>query len=163
MRKILIIAALASLTMAPMAFAGHNGSQSAYTVAHEKGVTVYRGHIAQPNYQAITHRRALTQQAQQKAEALALHNKQQQALAAQIKTLQALEGRINTLEHTRQRPRTRSRYGYGRSYYGNPRFFGTNGFIGNSNFSGATIQLGGHSYRPRYRHQKRRMVRKRHY
>lgn len=54
------------------------------------------------------------------------------AIAANQKAILA-QGRRNTNRYSGSSRR--------RTFYGNPPFFGRNGFIGNSNFSGATIQI----------------------
>lgn len=139
MRSIAFMILLAGLSVPGLAYAGASGD-AVYKKSVEQGVTVYRAQPSQENAAYVANLHQQYVQRQQKADLKRKIYKQQRQIAAQKKSIAALETRLTKVEaqkttHTRQR---RSRYN--RSYYGNPRFFGPNGFRGNSNFSGATVK-----------------------
>ena len=136
MRRLILTTLFAAALCPVSAFASEAGS--AYTAQSQNGVTVYRGQYPDRNFQVMA---ALQNQHRQRAEHAALKSqlaRQERDLAAQKQDISALQTRLDTREE-KTAPRKRSRYG--RKYSGNNRFFGRNGFIGNSNFSGATQPL----------------------
>lgn len=141
MRLLAIPLFAASLAFPATAMAGnyysHNACQtkaaSSMTTSCQSGVTVYRGQPVQYNYaamQRVSHDQKMAVQASQLEAQL---RKQKRKLKSQKKMIAELEERIDGLE---EKPRRRGRYN--RVYYGNSRFFGRNGFVGNGNFSGAS-------------------------
>lgn len=136
MRRFILTAVFAA-ALCPLAVsAGETGS--AYTAQSENGVTVYRGHHPEHNFQVMA---ALQNQHKQRAEHAALKSQmaiQKRELAEQQQDISMLQTRLDAKKEEAA-PKRRSRYG--RKYSGNNRFFGRNGFIGNSNFSGATQPL----------------------
>ena len=61
-----------------------------------------------------------------------LADARQAEASARLSAIEAKQDLILERQKTQSQPRRRV-------YYGNPRFFGRNGFIGNRNFSGATV------------------------
>ncbi len=123
------------------AFAG-NGS--GYSAEMDNGVVVYRG---QHGPLITDHERKLLKQEERqdmkarKAAELGLLNAK---LDAQTNQLAALHDHMISLEEAhRAKPRRR------KVYYGNPAFFGRNGFIGNRYHGGATMLGEGPRYRRR--------------
>ena len=114
----------------------------AYTSSYESGVQVFRGnHGAAYSAQAVEIVRLQDQReaAARQAEETARLSAQLAAQSAQIAALQRSVERHQDKSHTRKRRRT---------YYGNPVFFGRNGFYGNRHFSGAAPTQNRHRYRP---------------
>ena len=128
MKKALIVAGIFIACSAGVAHAG------GYSVSNEGQVAVYRGHAPTVDpyaLQAYYHQ----QEADEKARRLkAKIRVQKRELRQQAEELERLAARTARLEEqARRRPR------YGRSYYGNSRFFGVNGFVGNRFYSGGTV------------------------
>lgn len=122
-------------------------SQTAHCYTYENGVHVLRGkHSPTVSQQAF----AFTQEQarlEQQAKELAAVNRLTSAVRQQNSEISALRSQVSTLQTQRtQRPRRRT-------YYGNPAFFGRNGFIGNRFHGGGTVQL---PRRPRRSGQVRR-------
>lgn len=137
MRSIAVMILIAGLSVPSLAHAGT--ANKTYTKSVEQGVTVYRAQPSQDNAAYVASLHQAYVQREQKADLKRKIYKQQRQISAQKKSIAALETRLTKVEAqktTTQRPTRR----YGKSYYGNPRFFGRNGFRGNSNFSGATVQ-----------------------
>lgn len=140
------IVVTASLCFSPLVFsASAQASSTAHscnctsgiTVQQAGSVTIYRGPSVSYDYRAADRARQAKRQEDLLAKQQRLQNRKAQAQAERIAKL---EGRVEGLEaraEDRQRPRRRS----GRTFIGNPRFFGRNGFLGNSNFSGGSVQL----------------------
>lgn len=109
---------------------------TAHCYTYENGVHVLRGkHLPAVSQQAF----ALQQEQarlEQQARELAAANRLTTALRQQNAEITALRSQVTTLgaQRAQQRPRRRT-------YYGNPAFFGRNGFIGNRYHGGGTIQL----------------------
>ncbi len=135
---IFIMAAMGSTTSA---FAG-SCQYTAHCVSQESGVYVYRGKHA-PSIST----RAIALQAEQARQAkaardLAAVNRLKASIDRQNAEIAALRTQVAEGQRVeRRRPRRRV-------YYGNPAFFGRNGFVGNRFFSGATVPLP-HPQRPR--------------
>lgn len=124
--------------MAAPALAGGSG----YSQSDEGGITIYRGqHGAVVSAKALEITRA-NQEREAEARQRAKLNRLRDQIAEQSRQIESL-GMV--LDKT-QKPAARKR----RAYYGNPAFFGRNGFIGNSHHGGATIQLPRRPKRPRY-------------
>lgn len=139
--QLLGIIGLIGLLFPATAYAGHG---SGYTQSHERGIQVYRGHHG-PSYSSdalqIVQMRERREAKAKKAREIA---RLEQQLAVQTAQIEALERTIDDHKedsHSRKRRRV---------YYGNPAFFGRNGFVGNRNFSGAIISppRRRHHYRP---------------
>lgn len=139
-----VLTGIASLVLiAPPASAGdlcqcgHN--VSGITTEKVGTVSVYRGPAVSYDYAAAERARQnniRSERARKTRQANA------RAQAVQNAKIDRLEGKIDALSaRTEQKQTRRNIYGYGRSYRGNNRFFGRNGFRGNSNFSGATVSL----------------------
>ncbi len=106
-----------------------------YSVSQDGAVKIYRGDVPTVS-QAAIHNDFQAEKAKAKTKRLqAKMRAQKRALREQQVELDRLEHKIEHLEDKLDRPRPR----YGRSYYGNPRFFGVNGFVGNRFHSGGTI------------------------
>jgi len=135
---------------AALMFSGVNAQagscvQSAHCYSHESGVQVIRGqHNAPVSQAALAHHKHKIKM-EQRAREIAAANRLTNAVKAQNSEIAALRTQVSQLGKQRN---TRSRR---RVYYGNPRFFGRNGFAGNRNFSGATVQLPRRRHRPRVR------------
>ena len=113
----------------------HAGDGPAFTATQEKGVTVYRRTHPELNFEVLAARQRAMEHMHEKAAFERKVRQQKRELAALQSHIQLLE----TQQPNVQKPKRRSRYG--RSYYGNNRFFGPNGFVGNRHFSGASPQL----------------------
>jgi len=117
---------------------GHSACQtktaSSMTTSCQRGVTVYRGQPVQYNYAAIQRASDNKKLAAQASELQVRLRQQKRRLKSQERMIAELEDRIDDLEEPPRRGR------YDQVYYGTPRFFGRNGFIGNGNFSGATTR-----------------------
>lgn len=143
-------ACIAPLTLiAPIASAGESchcvKRVSSITTEKVGTVSVYRGPAVSYNYVAA-------ERSRQNDERARMAKKERQAdrraREAQNSKIDRLEGKIDALSARTEQTKTRRNiYGYGRSYRGNNRFFGRNGFIGNSNFSGATVRLPNRGHR----------------
>ena len=136
MRRIAITLIFAGLACPVTALAGT--PHAAFTESHEKGVTIYRGQTSKRNYHVMT---SLQQGAHLRAEQARLKSRlaiQDRKIAQQQRSIAELKAQQRQLA-AQSKPKRRPRYG--RSYSGNNPFFGRNGFIGNSNFSGATQVL----------------------
>ncbi len=131
MRKILIGLGAALCLVPTTAQAG------GYTVQQEGTVKVYRGKPAQISPYAVRNCKKRQYKAEQARAQQLQVQAQNREIDRQAAEIRALKHDIDHLEERLERPRPR----YGRSYYGNPRFFGVNGFIGNRNFAGATVRL----------------------
>jgi len=138
MRSIAVIILLAGLTAPSLAQAG-GSSDTVYSKSVEQGVTVYRAKPSQENAAYVKSLHQQYVQRQEKADLKRKIYKQQRQIAAQKKSIANLETRLTKVEAQKTRTRKRGSR-YNRSYYGNPRFFGRNGFRGNTNFAGATVQ-----------------------
>ena len=128
MKKIILGMAILTLGMPALAHA------SGYSASQEGAVTVYRGNVAQVSDRALDahyHRK----NAEEKNRRLKAKLRAQKRDIREQKTeLARLQRQVERLEdRADRRPR------YGRSYYGNNRFFGVNGFVGNRFYSGATV------------------------
>lgn len=131
--KILGIGMILAISAAP-ANAG-SCSMTAHCYTYENGVHVLRGeHGPVVSQQALAQQQMRVRQEQQARE-LAAVNRLNASIRQQNAEIAALRSQVDNLQT--QRPQRQRR----RTYFGNPRFFGSNGFIGNSNFSGGTIQL----------------------
>lgn len=108
---------------------------SGYEVQQEQGVVIYRGQHPVSNFQAMAAAQAAAQQREQTRQQAAQQRENERALAALRRENAALAMRANKPAQ----PVTKSRYG--RTYSGNNRFFGPNGFAGNSYFSGASPRV----------------------
>ncbi len=122
------------------AFAG-----SGYEVQHEQGVVVYRGQHPAYNYQAMAAAQAAAQQREQSRQHAAQQRENERALAA-LKRENAILA-MQAKNPVQSVPKSR----YGRTYSGNSRFFGPNGFAGNSYFSGASPRIKTRRTHPRRR------------
>lgn len=147
MRVIACVLLITGLSAAVPTYAGSSGN--AYNVSQEKGVTVYRGQPSAETYRAHAALQQAHKSRKAKSAIKAEFAAQRRAIRAQTKAVQSLERKVDRLADRQQESRKRPRYG--RSYYGNPRFFGPNGFVGNRNFSGATVP----THRPRPRPRRR--------
>jgi len=130
--KLTALLALGALSLVPPAYAG-NGS--GYSQSREMGVSVYRGHHGPLVTELDLRIEAQEQRAKmraRKAEQKAALNSRLEAQSAQIARLSET---IENLEQAQNQPQQRRR----RTYYGNPPFFGSNGFIGNRFHGGGTI------------------------
>lgn len=146
MRTIAVMILLTGLTVPNLAQAKSVGDQT-YTKSVEQGVTVYRGRPSQENAAYVSRLHHQYVQREKTADLKRKVYKQQRQIAAQKASIKVLETRLTRLEAHKKKRAKRSRYG--KSYYGNPPFFGRNGFAGNANFRGAgPIQT---NVRPRYR------------
>lgn len=119
---------------------GVANADAAFTSSQENGVQIFRGtHGPAVSRQAIAfdqrQKQLLAQQKQLQAT-----KKLNQQMAAQSKAISELKNSVGKIETQQTRPTRR------RVYYGNPAFFGRNGFIGNRFHGGGTIPL------PRRRH-----------
>ncbi len=127
------------LVFAPNAEAG-NACACGTTVTPQRfeGVTVYRGPATAYDYKRSERKRMHEERLQRadKARQAKIRSK-----ARQNAKLDRIETKVDALSQKSTKS-TRNTGRFGRSYRGNSRFFGRNGFIGNSNFSGATIPLG---------------------
>ena len=139
-----VLTSTASLVLiAPTANAGdicHCGNNVSGITTEKVGtVSVYRGPAVSYNYAAAERTRQNNIRAERARKTRQANAK---ARAVQNSKIDRLEGKIDALSaRTEQKQTRRNIYGYGRSYRGNNRFFGRNGFRGNSNFSGATVSL----------------------
>jgi len=130
--KLLAISALLIMSAAP-AQAG-SCSQSAHCTSVESGVTVYRGQHTPAISQRALALRAEQQRQAQAARELAAIERLNRAVQQQTTEIASLRAQVAEGQRAQaQRPRRRT-------YYGNPAFFGRNGFIGNRFFGGGTIQ-----------------------
>jgi|GEM_PF-3375412 len=121
--------------------AGHGHAVNGTAISTERvgNVTVYRGPSVSYDYAGATRARQNNERSKQAQKA---RRAQSRTLSAQAAQINRLEGKVDALSAQPKKQQTLSSiYGYGRTYRGNNRFFGRNGFIGNSNFSGATVQL----------------------
>ena len=107
---------------------------SGYSKTQEGSVAIYRGHapaVSERAKDAYYHRKNAEEKNRRLKAKLQM---QKRELRDQQAELQRLERQVERLEdRVDRRPR------YGRSYYGNNRFFGVNGFVGNRFYSGATV------------------------
>ena len=127
----------AVLMVASPAIAGPGYSQN-----QENGVQVFRGsHGPTVSPQAVLLQNQIDQRAAQKKQADAL-KRLNRKMDAQSQAITGLSQNVQNLERKQETSKRR------RVYYGNPAFFGRNGFIGNRYYGGATIQL---SRRPHYK------------
>lgn len=141
MRCCIGLMVVAGLAMPLTAQAGEPVTGPGFKASIENGITVYRGQPSEENAHYVQHLHNQYLERRQKAALKVRLFEQQRQIAAQAAALAALQQRVTLAEQraqTQQQPRRRARYG--RSYYGNPRFFGSNGFRGNSNFSGGSVQ-----------------------
>ncbi len=108
---------------------------SAHCVSQESGVYVYRGqHNPAVSQQALALQAEQVRQERAAAE-LAAVNRLQASIQQQNSEIAALRAQVAEGQKRQQyRPRRRV-------YFGNPAFFGRNGFIGNRFFSGGTEPL----------------------
>ncbi len=130
-KRLLGILAIAAMAAAP----AQAGNQSGYSHFDESGVHVFRGQHGSP----LTHAAIQVEQLRLQREAQAAHAAEiarlNAQIAAQTRQIDNLGQAVNHLERSQtRRPRRRV-------YYGNPAFFGSNGFIGNRYYGGATVQL----------------------
>ncbi len=124
------------------------GQPSGFSHHDEAGVHIFKGHHGAPysaaGLQAVQLEEQRAAQARQAAQ-LARIAAQLEAQSRQIDDLGLAVGNLERQEQRRPRRKV---------YYGNPRFFGSNGFIGNRNFTGATVPLArGPRNRRRYHHR----------
>ena len=106
-------------------------------VSREAGVMVYRGSSSRPDFVALNAAKAQREAVQARAKE---QRRQQQAQTRRIdERLKEIEDKLDNI----QLSESAAPSGRRRSFRGNPRFFGQNGFTGNSNFSGATVSLRG--------------------
>ncbi len=131
------IAAAFIIMGAAMALPVQAGETPAYKASQENGVTVYRGTHPAINFEILAARQKAQETMRETAALQRKISQQKRDLAAQSRRIEALEQQA--LRPAVQKPKRRSRYG--RSYYGNNRFFGPNGFAGNRFYSGASPQL----------------------
>ena len=121
------------------------GAGQAYTASQEQGVVVFRGQPANaplPTVAEIYQNREAEKRLQAEAQRQAALKRLDKRMAQQTEELRQINERIETIAKNQDRPKRR------KVYYGNPAFFGPNGFIGNRNFGGSTILL---PRRPRHR------------
>jgi len=125
---------MAGASIATPAIAG-SCQYTAHCVSQENGVYVYRGqHAPTVSQQALALRAQQAQQAQA-AEERAAANRLQASIDRQNSEIAALRAQVAEGQKAQShRPRRRV-------YFGNPAFFGRNGFIGNRFFSGGTEPL----------------------
>lgn len=148
MRVLATFIIVAGLSVSVPAVAGSSAHESGYSVSQERGVTVYRGTQQGISPEALAASRAATQARLAEKSARAANRRAARAIAAQQRSHADLDARISKLETRQNRVKRRSRYG--RSYYGNNRFFGRNGFQGNRYYRGASPRVGsGARYRGR--------------
>ncbi len=129
---ILALGALLAVSAVP-AQAG-SCSSSAHCYSQESGVHVFRGQHAPVISQAAFQRQARLEQEARAARELAAVNRLRATVEQQTAEIAALRNQVNQA----QRPAPRRRRNV---FFGNPRFFGPNGFVGNSNFSGIAVPL----------------------
>lgn len=141
-RLIKIALIMASLcAAAPLAMA--NGSHCCASspshninISAKHGVTIYRPtallDARAARAQALAEAK-ISARAREVATRRAIDAQNTAALEARLARIEATQNQILEAQSQRRTPRTR------RVFLGNPRFFGPNGFIGNSNFSGATV------------------------
>ncbi len=110
-------------------------TDTAHCYTYENGVHVLRGnHSAPVSQQALAFQQQQAKLAQ-KAKELEAVNRLNASIQAQNAEIAALRTQVSQAQAQRtQRARRRT-------YYGNPAFFGSNGFIGNRFFGGGTVQL----------------------
>ena len=127
MRRLALTLIIAGLTCPAAATAGTHAAS--FEVAQEHGVTVYRGQASQYNQNALSALQEGHKLRAEQARQAAKLSTVQRTLAAQQRSIDTLEAR-QSQQDAQSQPKRRARYG--RSYIGNNRFFGSNGFIGNS-------------------------------
>lgn len=136
--RILGLFGILMLGIAPAMAGGGTG----YSHSVEKGVHVFKGQHAPIVSHQDLERAALQKQRQaeqEQAEMVQRLRAQIDAQSAQIDQLNSVVSDLKTSTKTRGTRR--------RVFYGNPRFFGSNGFIGNRYYGGATVQLPKKPYR----------------
>lgn len=135
--KTLALSAALFITGTSIALPAQAGScnYTAHCVSQENGVYVYRGQHKPPvSQQALSLHAEQARQARAARE-LAEVQKLNAAITRQNSEIAALRAQVAEGQRQQtQRPRRRV-------YYGNPAFFGRNGFIGNRFFGGATVPL----------------------
>lgn len=140
--KVITISALLAFCSVPVAQAG-SCPHSAHCYSVESGVNVFRGQHAPVVSQDAIRLEAERARQAQAARELAEVRRLTAAVQQQNNEIAALR---NEVSQANQRNTRRQRR---RVYYGNPAFFGRNGFIGNRFFSGATVPLPPRPRRPR--------------
>ena len=117
----------------------------AHCSSYENGVVVLRGqHTPAVSQGALLIDQQRAEQAR-RAKAQAEAERLARAVEAQNREIAALRTQVSSLQPQKtQRPRRRV-------YFGNPAFFGRNGFIGNRYFGGSTVQLPRRPYRAPHR------------
>lgn len=139
--KILLVGAMLTLSSAPAQAGSCPHSAHCYTV--ESGVNVFRGQHAPVISRQAIQQKARAEQKAQAARELAAVNRLTAEVKRQNAEIAALRTQVNQANQQNTRRKRR------RVYYGNPAFFGRNGFMGNRYFSGATVPLPRRPYRPR--------------
>lgn len=124
---------------APLAMANGShccASSPKMTISAKHGVTIYRPaplvDVRAARAQALAEAK-IDARTQEAAALRAIAAQNTAALESRLAGIEATQRQILQAQSQRRAPRTR------RVFLGNPRFFGRNGFIGNSNFSGATV------------------------
>lgn len=139
--RFLMIGAVLAFSAAPAQAGSCPHSAHCYTV--ESGVNVFRG-----QHKPVISQQALALQAEQARQAqaareLAAVNRLTHAVERQNAEIAALRSQVSQAGQQNTRRKRR------RVYYGNPAFFGRNGFIGNRFYGGATVPLPPRPRRPR--------------
>ena len=124
-----------------------------FVMSVENGVAVFRGQPSEKNAQYVRHLHTQYVDRREKAALKSQVFEQQRQIRQQAEELERVKMQLQLAqEQARQTKQPQRRSRYGRSYFGNPRFFGPNGFRGNRNFAGATVPTGRRIYKRRGRH-----------
>jgi len=124
------------------------GQASGFSHHDEGGVHIFKGHHGAPYSAAGLQAAHLEQQRAAQARQAAQLARIAAQLEEQSRRIDDVGIAVGNLERQEQRRPRR------KVYYGNPRFFGPNGFVGNRNFSGGTIPLARSPRNRRRNHQR---------